>query len=339
VILNAGLGTRLRPITPATPKALVPVMDRPLIDYAVAFLEAQGITELVVVVSPGDVATLQRAKDVASRGVTVHAAEQVEPDGIGSAAITPGALLDGRDVAVLASDTLLIGDAGEYMRAFSESGADAGLVLAHVEDPRAFGVAELEGDRVVSLEEKPERPRSDLALVGLWLLGARAIERLRTDPVINAKDERDLTGTIAALVDEGADVRGWEASGRWLDAGTVEGLLQAHDELLEGLAPSGTLDVVGLDCNVDGPLAVGPGVRAVRSRLRGPVLLGASVHVEESEIAHSVVCEGASVRGARLERCVVLPGASVVAGNYHDVVITAEGEMGGPGASSEQRAD
>ncbi len=329
VILNAGLGTRLRPITPSTPKALVPVMDRPLIDYGVEFLEGLGIREIVVIVSPGDDATLERARISSSPGVTMHQAVQAEARGIGDAVISAGSLIEDRTVVVLAADTLLIGDDAQYVRDFEQAGAMAGLVLAPVPDPRSFGVAVLDGDRVTDLQEKPAVPRSDLALVGVWLLSPGAIERIRANPVINAKGESDLTATIGELVNEGADVRGWCTPGRWLDAGTVEGLLATHAVLLRGLASSGEFDG---GCHVTGSVWMGDGAQARGSQLYGPVLIGAAAAVEESEVASSVVGSNAVVQGARLEGCVVLPGARVVGGTYRDVVITAAGEVGGPGA-------
>ncbi len=318
VILNAGMGTRLRPITPALPKALVPVMNKPLIDYSVELLERMGLTEIAVVVSPGDHATLERARAIAAPGVVVHEAIQDEPRGIGDAAISPGELLDERDVVVLAADTLLIDDGARYLQAFADSGSVAGLVLARVDDPRAFGVAVLEGDHVVDLEEKPANPRSDLALVGLWLLGPETVERLRTNPVINAKGESDLTATIGVLVTEGHTVLGWQTDGRWLDAGTVDGLLETHASLLAS--------------NEAGATSTAASARVSRSQLRGPVLIGEDCVVEDSEIWTSVVGAGAYVRGVRLERCVVLPGARLEGGSYCDVVITAAGEVGGRGA-------
>lgn len=329
VILNAGLGTRLRPITPALPKALVPVLNRPLIDYSMDFLTSLGLGEIVLVVSPGDDATELRAREVAPPGVEVHVAIQEDARGIGDAVVSAGALLDGRNAVVLAADTLLIGDRERYVERFETSSAAAGLVLAPVEDPRAFGVAVLEGDHVVDLDEKPEQPRSNLALVGLWLLGAEAIARLRTDPVINAKGESDLTATIAAMLAEGADVRGWCTTGAWLDAGTVEGLLDAHKRLLAALGASGRL---AGNATVTGALAVGVGAEATGSHLVGPLILGTDTCIEDSVVAWSVLGDGAKVRGARLEHCVVLPGAVVLGGSYRDVVFTATGEMVGPGA-------
>ncbi len=329
VILNAGLGTRLRPITPALPKALVPVLNRPLIDYSMEFLTSLGLREIVLVVSPGDDATSLRAQEVAAPGLKLHVAVQEDARGIGDAVVSAGDLLDGRDAVVLAADTLLIGDHERYVERFQASSAAAGLVLAPVADPRAFGVAVLDGERVVDLEEKPAQPRSNLALVGLWLLGTEAIERLRENPAINGKGESDLTATIAAMLAEGADVRGWRTPGAWLDAGTVDGLLDAHKRLLAPLDASGR---VGGNATITGPLAAGRGAEANHSQLLGPLMLGADSCIEDSVVAWSVLGDGARVRGARLEHCVVLPGAVVLGGSYRDVVFTATGELAGPGA-------
>lgn len=329
VILNAGLGTRLRPVTPALPKALVPVLNRPLIDYSIEYLLGLGLREIAIVVSPGDEATATRAREVAPEGVTIRIAVQEEPRGIGHAVTSVGELLDDRVVVVLAADTLLVGDDGGYLQQFVSSNAAAGLVLCPVKDPRAFGVAILEGARIVALEEKPAKPRSNLALVGIWLLRASAIERLREHPVINGKGEADLTATIAQLLSEGAEVQGWQTSGEWLDAGTVEGLLGCHSRLLLDLQAQGE---VPEGCSVDGVVALPPSATASRSHFSGQVLLGNDTSVEGCEIADSVVCDGASVVNTRLVRCLVLPGASVRGGMFEDVVITAAGEIAGPGA-------
>ena len=235
VVLTAGLGTRLRPITPATPKPLVPLLNRPLIVYALELLASLGLREIAVVVGPEDASTVEVARRQAPPGVEVSEAVQREPNGPGDALASVGAALEDRTVAVLAVDTVLRGADPALLRRFEDSGATAGLLLQAVEDPRAFGVALLEGERIVDLEEKPEQPRSNLALVGLWLLAPEAVERVRTNPYINAKGESDLTATVAALLGEGRDLRGWTLDGEWLDGGTLEGLLHAQSRLLPGI--------------------------------------------------------------------------------------------------------
>ena len=232
VVLTAGLGTRLRPLTPATPKPLVPLLNRPLIAYSLDVMRHLGLREVAVVTGPEDDQTRRYVANHAPPDVHVSIAVQLEPRGPGDAVAAVGDALDGRTVVVLAVDTVLTGIDPQLLDGFEASGAAAGLLLQAVADPRAFGVAVLDGDRVVDLEEKPERPRSDLALVGLWALAPAAVERVRTDPFINAKGESDLTATVAAMLAEGSDVRGWLLDGEWLDGGTLEGLLHAQSRLL-----------------------------------------------------------------------------------------------------------
>jgi glucose-1-phosphate thymidylyltransferase len=262
--------------------------------------------------------------------VPISVVTQAEANGIGGAVLAVGPALDDRTVAVLAADTLLLGDRGGYIEEFEEARAAAGLVLAPVEDPRSFGVAVLDGSRVVDLEEKPAEPRSNLALVGLWLLGPDAIEEVRTRPYINAKGESDLTATIARMLSDGRHVVGWETQGQWLDAGTVQGLLAIHSRMLQELEPGDATLAEG--CTTEGVVSIGGGVTAFDSHVAGPVLIGNEVHMVASRVRESVIGHGATLRDCHLERCVVLPGAQLEGVRYHDVVITRSGQIGGPGA-------
>ena len=315
VVLTAGLGTRLRPLTPATPKPLVPLLNRPLIAYSLDVMRHLGLREVAVVTGPEDDQTRRYVANHAPPDVHVSIAVQREPRGPGDAVAAVGDALDGRTVVVLAVDTVLTGVDARLLDGFEASGSAAGLLLQAVADPRAFGVAVLDGERVVDLEEKPERPRSDLALVGLWALAPAAVERVRTDPYINAKGESDLTATVAAMLAEGSDVRGWLLDGEWLDGGTLEGLLHAQSRLLARVeGPDIATDAVVTDSTLHGPVLVGPGAR-----------------VESSDLAEVVVGDGATLEGVTLRRALVAPGATLRGGDYADVVVTPDGEVCGPG--------
>ncbi len=316
VVLTAGLGTRLRPLTPATPKPLVPLLNRPLIAYALDLMRDLGLREVAVVTGPDDARTREYVEGNAPPGLHVSTAVQREPRGPGDAVAAVGDALEGRTVVVLAVDTVLTGVDPALLDGFEASGASAGLLLQPVKDPRAFGVAVLDGDRVVNLEEKPERPRSDLALVGLWVLAPAAVERVRTDPYINAKGESDLTATVAAMLAGGADVRGWLLGGEWLDGGTLKGLLHAQSRLLARAGAARVAD----DATV------------TNSTLRAPVLVGAGARVEASDLGEVVVGDSATLEGVTLRRALVAPGATLRGGSYSDVVVTPAGEVCGPGA-------
>ncbi|MDP6605583.1 MAG: sugar phosphate nucleotidyltransferase [Dehalococcoidia bacterium] len=310
VILTGGRGTRLRPLTPTIPKALIPLLNRPLLAYSLDLYAAVGLSDVVVVVGGDHEGVERAAAELAPAGITVEIAVQAEPIGLGDAVASAGAALDGRQVAVLAVDAVLTGDIQPTFEAFERSGADAGLTLHPTDRPTEMGIAVLEDDRIVHLEEKPQQPRSDLAAAGLWLLGPATIERLRTDPFIRPTDgEIDLTGTIGAMVDGGADVRGWRLSGEWLDTGTIASLLSTQARLLE-LAKSPLLEVPG-------------------SALSEPLMIGAGTTIEDCELGPNVVVgDGAVLRSARLRDAMVVAGARLEGVEHEGVVVTAGGQVG-----------
>jgi len=236
---------------------------------------------------------------------------------------------------VLAVDTVLSGADPALLRRFEQSGATAGLLLQAVEDPRAFGVALLEGDRIVDLEEKPAQPRSNLALVGLWLLAPEAVERVRTNPYINAKGESDLTATVAALLEEGRDLRGWTLDGGWLDGGTLEGLLDAQSRLLPGIEAGDVSALAAAGNEVSGAVVAAEGARVRGSRIVGPALIGEGATVEGCRLDETVVGANAALEDVELTRVLVEPGARLRGGSYADVVVTAAGEVAGPGLAAE----
>jgi glucose-1-phosphate thymidylyltransferase len=326
VVLTGGLGTRLRPLTPDLPKALVPLLNKPLVTYGLDLLAAMGLRELVVVVGGGDQRTGPTALGHAPVGSTVRLAEQPAPKGPGDAVASVGAALDGRVVVVLAVDTVLQGgDIQTQLDAFTASDDVAWLPLARTDRPSEMGIALLDGDHIVELEEKPREPKSDLACVGLWLLRPEAIERLRTDPLINAKGESDLTGTIATMLAEDRPVGGREFTGRWLDGGSLVGLLNAQSVLLRDLPP---VAFATPGNRSEGAVMTESSVQVTGSELHGPVMLGKDVLIADCVLGPEVVVgDGARLRGVRLQRAMVAPGAHAEGGEYHDIVITSKGAI------------
>ena len=314
VILAAGRATRLRPLSDHYSKAMLPLLNRPMIAYACDTLRAIGITEVVVVTGPHDPATAAALQDC--EGLRAHVRVQADHRGSGDAVLTAVDLIDNRPAIVLPVDALLVGDVAGPVRRFLNGDWTAGFVLVPVDDPSPYGVAVLEGDRIVDLDEKPERPRSRFANASPWMLRPAVLDRLRRDPVVNSGGEVDLVATIAVMLDQGASVGGWIFDGEWLDVGTIDLFLDAQQRLLAAAGP------------VDPPT----GLRS--TQLEGCVLIGAAAVVEDSRIADSVVGEGAFLRGVTLSRVLVSPGAYLADCELHDVVVTPDGRTAGPGAAA-----
>lgn len=302
LVLTGGAGTRLRPLTLETPKAAVPLLNRPLVAYSLDMLARAGITEIVVVLGGGDEQTGPLALQHAPDGVTVTLAVQPEPLGSGDALTAAGEALDGRRVVAAAVDTVLRGELRPQVEAFMRADVASWLVLHESDRPREMGIAELEGERIVHFEEKPERPRSNLANVGVWMLAPEAVERLRGDPYVNARGEVDLSGTLAAMLREGRPMGGMRFDGDWLDTGDVAGLLDAQRALL-------------------------------RDRDGGSVLIAEGATVEHCELGPDVVIgRGAKLRGVTLSDALVSPGAHLdgagLDGPLRGVTVAPSGAIG-----------
>ena len=329
VLLTGGRGTRLQPLTPALPKSLVPLLDRPLVAHGLALLAELGLREIVVVVGGDDALTGPAALRHAPDGVAVRVAVQAQPRGPGDALACVGDALEGRVVVVLAVDTVLRGhDLLRQLSAFERSGAVGWLPLHETDRPREMGIAELadggRGERIVTLEEKPAAPRSNLACVGVWMLAPAAVARVRGDPVINARGESDLTATVAALLREGHVVGGARVPGRWLDTGSLGALLATQAALLGELTPGPPFVAPG--CELTGVVRSLDGATVAASRLVGPLLIASAARIDGCELGPDVVVgEGAVLSGVTLRHALVAPGAHLEGGVYECVVVTSDG--------------
>jgi len=276
VILTGGRATRLRPLSEGMPKSLIPLLNRPLISYSLDMLAAAGIREVVVVVGADDDRTGPAAVEAAPAGMAVTVARQMVPRGSGDALLSAGAALDGRHVVVAAVDTVLGGDLSPQVRAFTASKYDAWLTLHETDRPKAMGIVVLEGDRVVDLVEKPAEPRSNLALVGIWMLAPAAVEYLREHPLISPRGEVELSGTLEVMLREGhGTIGGAVFPGAWHDTGTLASLLRTQEALL------------------DVPALVAPDAVVERCSLGPNVVVGAGAHLADVTLSHALVAPGA----------------------------------------------
>jgi glucose-1-phosphate thymidylyltransferase len=228
VVLAGGLGTRLRPLTSITNKHLLPVYDQPMIFYPLQKLAEAGIRDVMLVTggnSAGDF--LRLLGDGSEFGFrTLNYAYQVKEGGIAEAIGLTRTFIGGDKFVVILGDNILEDSLSGWVEAFREQGDGARILLKEVENPRDYGVAELDGDRVVSIEEKPREPRSSYAVIGVYMYDGYAFQVIDgLEP--SARGELEVTDINNAYLKRGklhADiVNGW-----WADSGSsIDGLLQA----------------------------------------------------------------------------------------------------------------
>ncbi|MEC0183422.1 sugar phosphate nucleotidyltransferase [Paenibacillus peoriae] len=228
IILAGGTGTRLYPLTKVTNKHLLPVGKYPMIFHAVYKLKQAGIQDILIVTGKdhmGDVVNLLGSgKDM---GITFTYKVQDEAGGIAQALDLAEQFVGNDQMLVILGDNVFEDDISPYVQNFRNQVSGAKLLLQQVEDPKRFGVAELQGDRIVSIEEKPQKPKSDYAVTGIYMFDHSVFDIVKT-LIPSSRGELEITDVNNAYIAKGEltfDIlQGW-----WTDAGTHASLSKANE--------------------------------------------------------------------------------------------------------------
>jgi glucose-1-phosphate thymidylyltransferase len=312
LILSGGRGTRLRPITFTSAKQLVPVANKPVLFYGIEAMAAAGIREVGIIIAPETGDEIRGAAGDGSQfGVRIEYIVQDEPAGLAHAVLTAEPFLGASPFVMYLGDNLLQGGMEDLVQEFRAAAPEAKILLTPVPDPQNYGVAQLGGDgSVVRLVEKPSEPPSDLALVGVYMFTPRIHDAAKAiEP--SARGELEITDAIQWLVDNGHRVEPHVVRGWWKDTGRLDDMLEANRLILDTLVRriDGEVD----QAQVDGRVVVEEGAVLERATVRGPAIIGAGAVVrdayvgpytavgrncviESSEVEHSILLEGSSVR-------------------------------------------
>lgn len=227
VVLAGGTGSRLFPLTKITNKHLLPVYDKPMIYYPIRTLVDAGIRDIMIVTGGRNAGDFLRLLGNGKEFGLAHLnyTYQEGEGGIAEALALAEHFADGHRICVILGDNLIEGAIRPAIESFREQRQGARILLKRVPDAERFGVAEIEGDRIVGIEEKPQRPKSDYAVTGIYMYDATVFEKIRT-LVPSGRGELEITDVNNAYIREGAMtfsfLEGW-----WTDAGTFESLLRA----------------------------------------------------------------------------------------------------------------
>ncbi len=312
LVLSGGSGTRLRPITHTSAKQLVPVANKPVLFYGLEAIAEAGVTDVGIIV--GDTApAIQEAVGDGSRfGLKVTYIRQDAPLGLAHAVLVARDFLGDDDFVMYLGDNFIVGGITSMVEEFAATRPEAQIMLTRVSDPRSFGVAELDemSGRVKSLVEKPKEPKSDLALVGVYLF-TQAIHEAVTSLKPSWRGELEITEAIQWLLDNGRTVKSTTITGYWKDTGNVTDMLEVNRLVLEGL--EARLDgSVSADSEIIGRVVVEDGASVTGSRIVGPAIIGAGSSVAGSYIGpFTAIDEGCSVDDSEIEYSIVLSRASI----------------------------
>ena len=317
LILSGGKGTRLRPLTYTSAKQLVPVANKPVLFYGIEALAAAGIRDIGIVVGDTKEEIRTAVGDGSRWNVKVTYIEQDAPRGLAHAVLISEPFM-GRDPFVMyLGDNLLNRGINEFVDEFVREAPAAQILLTKVPDPQMFGVAELEQGRVVRLVEKPREPRSDLALVGVYMFSAAVFESVkRIKP--SFRNELEITDAIQDLIDRGLAVRPHLVQGWWKDTGKLEDMLEANRLILDTIERriDGRVDA---ESRVEGKVVIDAGATVERSVIRGPVIIGAGARIVHAYVGpFTSIGTGTEIRDSEIEHSIVLEG-SVISDLNHRV--------------------
>jgi len=317
----AGIGSRLRPHTHTTPKALVHVAGKPILGHILDALVPVGVDEVVLVVGylgSKIVEYVRKAYDV-----RVHVVEQSEPKGLGHAIyLAQQAVKIPEPVLIVLGDTIFQAD----LKAALERGSST-LGVAEVADPRNFGVVEVREGRIVRLVEKPADPPSNLAIVGVYYLkdSSRLYEALEhvVSSGIRSRGEIQLTDALQVMVDMGEEMTPFTVDA-WLDCGSPESLLETNRRLLEqrGSTPKEPRS----DVIIIPPVYIAPSAKVTKSIIGPHVSIASDAVVARSVVRHSIINQGAQVEDILLSDSIIGERAAVV-GNYTRLNVGDSSEM------------
>lgn len=228
IILAGGKGTRLYPLTKVINKNILPVYDKPLIYYPIMTLRNAGIKDILIISGPGHAGQfldlLGSGKEL---GVDLSYDIQEEAKGIAHGLAIAEDFADSGPITLMLGDNIYEEDLKQAVDDFKKQEKGAKVILKQVHDPKRFGVAELEGDKVVSIVEKPENPKSDWAVTGFYMYDSRVFKVIK-DLKPSARGEYEITDVNNWYVKDGS-LTGYKTKGEWLDAGTFDSLLKANN--------------------------------------------------------------------------------------------------------------
>jgi glucose-1-phosphate thymidylyltransferase len=310
LILSGGAGTRLRPITHTSAKQLVPVANKPVLFYGIEALVDAGVEEIGIIIAPETGGEIREAAGDGSQfGAKITYIVQDKPAGLAHAVLTAEDFIGDSPFVMYLGDNLLRDGIRGLVSTFRADEPQALILLTPVDDPQSYGVAELDGERILRLIEKPKDPPSNLALVGVYLFTSAIFAAAKSlEP--SWRGEYEITEAIQALIDDGQKVQSEIVRGWWKDTGQLADMLEANRLVLEEIDTrlDGEID----NSKVEGRVIVEEGAKVVGSVIRGPAVIGAGACIEDAYIGpYTSIGEGVHVRRSEVEHSIVLSGSVV----------------------------
>jgi glucose-1-phosphate thymidylyltransferase len=311
LVLSGGSGTRMRPVTYTLAKQLLPVANKPVLFFVLEAIAAAGLKEVGIIIGDTGSQDKEAVGDGSAFGLDVTYFPQAEPLGLAHAVLIAQDWLGDDDFLMYLGDNFLGDGVAPFIGAFESARLDASVLLSRVSNPECFGVADLDGQgRLVRLVEKPKRPKSNLAIVGVYLFTPvvhEAIRHIRP----SWRGELEITDAMQWLIDAGYNLGTHTLAGYWKDIANVNDILEVNRVVLERLRSKVDGDVDDAS-EIVGPVEITAGAKVRNSKITGPAIITSGVEISQSYVGpFTSIGENCQIGGSEIESSIVLPDTSI----------------------------
>ncbi len=326
LITAGGRGTRLRPITHTRNKHLIPIANKPMLHYALEHVAEAGIREVGMIINQDDAEVTKAIGDGKKWGLKITYIPQESPRGLADCVRISQDFIGDEPFVFYLGDNMVVGGIRRFMEEFEGKKSNCHLTLAEVKEPRWFGVPEIKGGRIVSVEEKPEVPKSSYAVSGIYFYDSNIFEAVNSiEP--SARGELEISDAHQYLISKGFTVTYSEITGWWKDTGQPSDLLEANRLVLENQEER--IDgEVNSNSQLSGMIVLEKGASVIDSHIRGPAIIGTGTVVENSYVGpFTSIYNDCRIRNSEVEFSIVLAHCEII-----DVRVRIESSLLGDGA-------
>ncbi|MBI5020329.1 MAG: glucose-1-phosphate thymidylyltransferase [Ignavibacteriales bacterium] len=321
LIASGGKGTRLRPLTHTQNKHLIPIANKPILYYAIEAAVDAGIKQIGII-HTADSSEVPDAIGNGKRwGVKITYIPQKTPAGLAHVVKIAQKFIGKDNFIFYLGDNMVVGGVKRFIDEFEKSDCNCWLTLSRVKDPERFGVPVIKNNKIVKVEEKPAKPKSQFAVAGIYIYDSHIFEAVKNIKP-SERGELEISDAHTYLIEKGYKVGYSEITGWWKDTGKPADLLEANRLILDNIEPNfkGEVDKVS---SVLGKVILDEDSKVINSVVRGPAIIGKNTIIENSYIGpFTSIGDRTTIRNAEVEYSIVLRDCKI-----HNVKLRIEGSI------------
>ena len=307
ILLHAGHGTRLRPLTHTGPKQLLPIANKPMSQYCVESMKEAGVTEIAIIIGGvGANKVREYYKNGEKFGVKIVYIEQDHPKGIAHAIGLCRKFIGNDKFLVFLGDNIIHKNIHDFSNEFLNSDSDASILLCEVENPSRFGIADMENGKITKIMEKPKDPPTNFAVTGIYFLTPKIFEIIENLKP-SWRNELEITDALQVLLTQNNNISYYIITDYWKDTGTPEDIIDANKKILEN-KKSYFYGEKSKDVTLIGSIFVGKGSKITgNSQITGPVIIGENCIIENVCIGpNSSIGDNSKITQSNIENSIVM---------------------------------